>query len=157
MSSFIGLLQGQQTQTLFMNALGGRLLYVCCLLMINFGPSFRATSSVFYQCSFEQKSRTKCVHHIVQQEKKKTAIGVVQYNSSSVTHTADQEEIFERIQLKNSSEYAKRFPVLICFLCYLPSFIVFRSTRASFTYILSKRSLEFHSLEFYFPSGHWSD
>ena len=54
--------------------------------------------SILSECSFEQKSRTKCVHHIVQQEKKKkTAIGVVQYNSSSVTHTADQEEIFQRI------------------------------------------------------------
>ena len=83
-----------------MNALGGRLLYVCCLLMINFGPSFRATSSVFYQCSFEQKSRTKCVHHIVQQEKKKNGnrSSTVQQQLSD-SHSGPRRNISENIEL----------------------------------------------------------
>ena len=80
-----------------MNALGGRLLYVCCLLMINFGPSFRATSSVFYQSVLSNKKVEQNVYTTLYNKKrKKTAIGVVQYNSSSVTHTVDQEELFQR-------------------------------------------------------------
>ena len=84
--------------------LGGRLLYVCCLLMINFGPSFRATSSVFYQCSFEQKSRTKCVHHIVQQEKKKNGnrSSTVQQQLSD-SHSGPRRNISD----KNSSQYTE--------------------------------------------------
>ena len=89
-----------------MNALGGRLLYVCCLLMINFGPSFRATSSVFYQCSFEQKSRTKCVHHIVQQEKKKNGnrSSTVQQQLSD-SHSGPRRNIWENIVEKFITEW----------------------------------------------------
>ena len=134
-----------------MNALGGRLLYVCCLLMINFGPSFRATSSVFYQCSFEQKSRTKCVHHIVQQEKKKNGnrSSTVQQQLSD-SHSGPRRNISENIVEKfiTSNSFQFWFVLSLSTDC---------STKASFTYRLSKCSLEFYSLEFCFPRGHWRD
>ena len=60
--------------------------------------------SILSECSFEQKSRTKCVHHIVQQEKKKNGnrSSTVQQQLSD-SHSGPRRNISD----KNSSQYTE--------------------------------------------------